>query len=197
MDKTGRTSARLPFNCSDQANPTWHQRAELCAELVGSLEFSSKKELALADIGCGDQKLREALRQRGLNCHYEGFDLMPQSSDVTRFDLQSDVLPRTYDVVVLLGVIEYLEQVEKVLAALVLKAPWLVLSHVIRQGDYYTTERRVELGWRNHFTETEIGRVLENNGLAVVRRELTSDNRTLLIVCRSMRFAKAPVLARA
>lgn len=197
MDKIGRTAARLPFNCSDQTNPTWRERAELCAELVQSLALPPGRVFSLADIGCGDRKLRDALRHRGLNCRYDGYDLLPQSPEITRFDLRSDVLPRIYDVVVLLGVIEYLEKVETVFAALAAQAPWLVLSHVIRQDDHYTAARRAELGWRNHFTEAELARTLEGNGLAVVRRGLTSDRRTLLAVCRSLRFAEEPAEARA
>lgn len=183
----GRTWARKPFNCNDQSNPNWQERAERCAELVASLECASRA-FALADIGCGDQKLRQAIRQRGLACRYQGFDLLPQSEDVAQFDLRFDELPRAYDVAALLGIIEYLDGVEQAFASLASRVPWVVLSHVIRQDAYYTDARRAELGWRNHFTKDEIFRMLNVSGLTLVRSEMTSDNRTLLMVCRSRRF---------
>lgn len=181
---------RLPFNCGDQDNPTWRERAALCAEFVAGLEFRSGRGVSVADIGCGDQKLREALRRKGLACRYKGYDILPQTEDVVRMDVESEALPDTYDVVVMLGVVEYLKNVEQVFASLALQAPWLLLSHVIRQGDYYSEARRAELGWRNHLTKEMITHMLEHHGLAVVRNEMTSDNRTLLMLCRSLRFDK-------
>lgn len=188
MNDGSRVSQQRRFNCHDQDNPTWRERAELCAELVGQLKFPASQVVALADIGCGDQKLREALLQKGIKCHYQGYDLFPQSLDVIQFDLQSDVLPRTYDVVVLLGVIEYLEQLARVLAALATQTSCLVFSHVIRRDDYYTQARLTELGWLNHFTAAEIGQLVEDQGLTVTRRDLTTDQRTLLMACQSRRF---------
>lgn len=175
----------MPFNCKDQGNLTWWERAELCADLLASLELRPGLEVSIADIGCGDQKLLEAIRRRGLLCRYQGYDLLPQDRDVVQFDVRSDVLPNAYEVVALLGVVEYLEQVELVFASLARQAPWLLLSHVIQQGEYYTAERLAELGWRNHLTSKELIRMLDRAGLTVVRRGMTSDNRTLLLACRS------------
>lgn len=184
-----KAEPKKPFNCNDQSNPTWQERAERCAELVASLDCASEA-FALADIGCGDQKLRQAIQRRGLTCCYQGYDLLPQHGDVVRFDLRSDTLPRQYDVAALLGVVEYLDGVEQVVASLASQVPWVLLSHVIRQDGYYTDARRSELGWRNHFTKDEIFRMLEVNGLTVVHCDMTSDNRTLLMACRSQRFAR-------
>jgi hypothetical protein len=97
--------------------------------------------------------------------------------------------------VVLLGVVEYLESAECVFASLSLRARWLLLSYVVRQGKYYTRVRRAELGWRNHLTRENITRMLKQSGLAVVRTDITSDGRTLLLVCRSLRFTEGPAAA--
>ena len=187
--------ARMPFNCNDQSNHTWHERAELCAELLASLDDRPRQGFSLADIGCGDQKLREALRRKGLMCRYQGYDILPGSQDVVCLDVQSDDLPSRYDVVVLLGVVEYLEHAEDVFASLALQARWLLLSHVVQEGEYYTEARRAELGWRTHLTKDQITKMLEKSGLAVVRSDMTSDDRTLLMVCRSLRFTEGPPVA--
>jgi len=185
----------MPFNCNDQTNHTWHERAELCAELLASLDDRPGQGFSLADIGCGDQKLREALRRKGLMCRYQGYDILPQHQDVVRLDVQSEDLPSKYDIVVLLGVVEYLEHLEDVFASLALQARWVLLSHVVRQGDYYTEARRAELGWRNHLTKDQITRLLDRSGLAIVRSDMTSDDRTLLMVCRSLRFTEGSAAA--
>ena len=189
-------SERMPFNCNDQSTAIWHERAALCADVLASLDCRQDRELSIADVGCGDKKLQQALHRKGFTCRYQGYDILPQTREVLRFDVQTETLPSTYDVVVLLGVVEYLEHPERVFASLAQQAPWLLLSHVIRQGDYYTDARRAELGWRNHFTTEEITGMLKRSGLSVVRGEMTSDNRTLLMACRSLRFKPATAAAR-
>jgi hypothetical protein len=121
--------------------------------------------------------------------------MLPGSEDVVRLDVQSEKLPCRYDVVVLLGVVEYLEHLEDVFASLALQARWLLLSHVVQEGEYYTEARRAELGWRTHLTTGQITSMLEKSGLAVVRSDMTSDDRTLLMVCRSLRFTEGPRVA--
>jgi hypothetical protein len=37
--------------------------------------------------------------------------------------------------------------------------------------------------------------MLEKSGLAVIRSDMTSDDRTLLMVCRSLRFTEGPRVA--
>ena len=185
-------SERRPFNCHDQSTAIWHERAALCVDLIASLDFRRVQERSIADVGCGDRKLEEALHRKGFTCRYQGYDILPQSREVLRFDVQSEILPPIHDVVVLLGVVEYLTKPEQVFVSLAQQAPWLLVSHVVRQDVYYTDARRAELGWRNHFTSEEITRMLERNGFTVVRDEMTSDKRTLLMVCRSLRFRPAP-----
>jgi hypothetical protein len=91
--------------------------------------------------------------------------------------------------------VEYLEHLEDVFASLALQARWLLLSHVVQEGEYYTEARRAELGWRTHLTTGQITSMLEKSGLAVVRSDMTSDDRTLLMVCRSLRFTEGPRVA--
>lgn len=178
-DKQGGATRR-PFNCSDQASPTWLERADLCADLVEILVADRQPNLSVADIGCGDQKLREALASRGLKVDYTGYDLLPQTADVQRLDISLDAVPDGHDLAVLLGVIEYLQDLADVLARLANKVPLLILSLVFRQAETYSATALAELGWVNHLTAGELESMLLHSGYAVSARRVTPDGRTLL-----------------
>jgi hypothetical protein len=179
------------FNCADQATPTWLQRAEAAAELLAGVPCRDGAPLLVADVGCGDQKLRAALRARGLRADCRGYDLQPQAPDVERFDVRTDALPRPHDVAVLLGVIEYLDDLQGVLARLTAQVPWLLLSHVVRQGGGYSDAQLRALGWRQHLAAGELEQVVQRAGGAVVGRRTAPDGRTVLWLCRSQRNAPA------
>ena len=176
------------FNCGDQDTLTWRQRADVCVDLVVKRDRSASSQGSIADIGCGDQKLRVALRARGVTCRYQGYDVLPQDPEVESFDVQRDVLPIGHDLAVLLGVSEYLEDLDGVIGSLARQVPYVIVSHVLRQHDYYSPERLAELGWRNHLSESETHELLGRNGFAVIEARFAPDQRTLVLLCRSARF---------
>ncbi len=176
------------FNCGDQETLTWRQRTDVCVDLVVKLDCSAGSQGSIADIGCGDQKLCVALRARGVTCRYQGYDVLPQGPEVEPFDVQTDVLPIGHDVAVMLGVSEYLEDLDGVIGSLARQVPHVIVSHVLRQHGYYSPERLAELGWRNHFSESEMHELLGRNGFVVIQRRLAPDQRTLLLLCRSAQF---------
>ena len=183
--KNEPTASVTAFNCADQTTPTWRQRADVCAELLTVLVPARGMPLQLADIGCGDQKLRDSLRARGVSMDYTGYDLLPQTSDVHRFDVRSDLLPRQHDVAVMLGVIEYLQDLPVALGRLARQVPYLVLSHVIRQGDTYTPDMLAKLGWVNHMERSELEAQLARSGYAITAQRMAPDGRTMLFACES------------
>lgn len=176
------------FNCGDQDTLTWRQRADVCVDLLERLDYAASSQGSIADIGCGDQKLRVALRARGVTCRYQGYDVLPQDPEVESFDVQRDVLPIGHDLAVLLGVSEYLEDLDGVIGSLARQVPDVIVSHVLRQHDYYSPERLAALGWRNHFSESELHDLLGRNGFAVIQGRFAPDQRTLVLLCRSARF---------
>jgi hypothetical protein len=180
---------RPSFNCADQRTPTWQQRAEVAAELLAGVPGRSGAPLVVADIGCGDQKLRAALRARGAAFAYRGYDLLPQAADVERFDVRADALPRPHDVAVLLGVLEYLEDLSSVLARLAAQVQWLLVSHVVRQDGGYSAAQLRALGWHQHLAAGELERLVQHAGAVVIERRTAPDGRTLLWLCRSQRSA--------
>lgn len=178
----------IAFNCKDQTRPSWMQRAELCADMLLAHVPLGSAELTLADIGCGDQKLKEVLLNRELQFIYTGYDLIPQSPDVRLLDIAYEPLPCAFDVAVMLGVIEYLETLPDVLNQLSKQVKFFVLSHVIRQDDAYTPSRRAELGWVNHLSKDELTKMLSLSGFSVVNQRIDAEGKTLLTVCCSNKY---------
>jgi hypothetical protein len=187
MKSAGQSHTHRPFNCDDQGTLAWRQRADACVALLRSIVSPCDGLLSLADIGCGDQKLRDALRVHGVQCRYQGYDLLPQSLEVHCFDVRRDSLPKIHDIAVMLGVIEYLRNLPEVLMALAPRVPYLIVSHVFRQNGLYTAERLAELGWLHHLSEKELDGILTNSGFSVIERCIAPDTRTLLLSCRSTR----------
>lgn len=183
------------FNCKDQNAETWSGRAEICADMLAHIQTLIGDSLDVADVGCGDMKLKRSLDRRGTPCRYDGFDLIPQSNEVKPFDLRRDRLPRSYDVATLLGVIEYIEPLDNALAALAEQSDYVVLSHVIKQDDSYPPAKCRELGWINHLTQDELESKLGRAGLLISESCLDPEGKTLLMLCRPQRCSK-PFLER-
>ena len=176
------------FNCRDQDRLVWLQRAEACANLIFKLFSKHTANLHIADIGCGDQKLKSALNKLYLQLDYQGYDLNPQSPEVVFLDISKESLPFFYEIGVMLGVIEYLENLQDIIINLSQQVNYLVLSHVIQQGNRYSVERLAQLGWRHHFTEMELEQLLNRCSLTIINRAMTPDGKTLIVVCQVNKY---------
>lgn len=191
MIKDPASSAPSGFNCVDQPRTTWRERVDVCAEILATLAAEDRRELSVADVGCGDQKLREAVHARGVRVRYAGFDLVPQSAEVQRCDVRRDRFTKARDVIVMLGVIEDLDGLPAALERLSVHAGHLVLSHVVRRGDQYTLAMLSRLGWINHLSENELASVLADSGRTITTQRLTPDGRTVVLACVSRSRAGA------
>lgn len=187
--------AKPGFNCGDQALPPWWERAELCANYLGRVSRLLGRPVDVADIGCGDQKLKIALSRLGVMGKYRGYDLLPQSDDVTRFDVREDELPSGGDAIVMLGVLEYIDNIDDVLSRAAQSAPYLLISHVVKNGGHYSEEQLKALGWVTHLSEFELGGKLGLYGFSFQEYKLIDENKTLVVLCKSERFNPAASLA--
>ena len=178
------------FQCTDQKAATWHERAVCCADLLADLPAAAAPGATLADIGCGDGKLQRALHDRGLSIAWFGYDLHPQAPGIATFDVRTMQLPRQHTVAVLLGVLDYLAEPQRVLARLQREVPFLVLSHVVSDPVRYPPAKRAELGWVTHVSVAECERMVEQAGMSVRARALTPDQRSSLLVCERRASAR-------
>lgn len=169
------------FNLTDQQAEGWWAPARVAADMVAALVPAGGR---LADLGCGDCKLRAALVDRGVTVDYTGFDLLPQSPGVRQFDLRRDRLPCSFDVATLLGVTEYLANIGAVLCALAPYCDAVVVSHVLASARSPTADRLTQLGWVSHLGRDEFLKAVCAGGFVVERKHMTPDHRTLLIAAR-------------
>jgi hypothetical protein len=188
LSKFFRSKTRVDtnhFNCFEQKDEAWIDRAEIAANLIAEITQSTeRKPFRLADIGCGDQKLRGMLMARIEGVEYLGFDLIPQSESVIAFDLENQTLPVVMDAAVLLGVLEYSEDI---LAALVRLRPmtrFLVVSHAVKDLREKDQRSKRRLNWKSHLTEADFAETLTMSGFAITDRRLTSNNRSVVWVCK-------------
>jgi polysaccharide pyruvyl transferase WcaK-like protein len=177
----------LQFNLHDQQAPTWYDRAEKCVSLLDLLASRlGTPDLRIADIGSGDRKLKAALQGRAFP--YDSFDLLPQSGETRRYDVRAEPLPAGYEVAVLLGVTEYIENLESTLGRLSGEVPHLIVSHTVR-ADRGGTGRNPR--WKTHLSVREMESLLERCQFAVVESRVTADGATRLWLCDSRSFGRA------
>lgn len=172
------------FNLSDQTRPSWLDRAELCAEMLNEI-CDSEAPLMLADVGCGDRKLEECLTGLGVRIDYRGYDLVPQSDAVRKLDISTESPEPGTDVIVLLGVVEYLADLEEVLRRLHGVTRWLVVSHVVSDFSDYSPQRLNELGWKQHLSQLDFECLLHDASFAVDKCVRTANGKTLLWRCKA------------
>lgn len=179
-----RRSSMRPYNCDDQQRPAWYDRADKAAQLIAALPAAGAgRTLSLADIGCGDQKLRASLVRHGVAIRYYGYDRVPQAEAVRPFDAEYDALPSDHDVAVLLGVGEYLDDVPGCLRRLRAGASVLVISHTLAEPPRSPAELQ-RLGWRLHVSGDEFEKMLIACGWQPDAHCMTDDGKTRIWACR-------------
>jgi 2-polyprenyl-3-methyl-5-hydroxy-6-metoxy-1,4-benzoquinol methylase len=148
--------------------------------------------MRLADLGCGDEKLKSAIARRGLAIDYVGFDLAPQVAHIARLDIASDAIPAGFDIAALLGVLEYVADPVAALARLRQAIPLLVVSHVAPDTKPIAGATRRKLNWVTVLTKAEFEAALARAGYAIIESRLTPDRRTRVWLCRADAPQDAP-----
>lgn len=174
------------FNCHDQEQPSWLDRAERAVGLIRPIAVSAGSPVTIADIGCGDMKLRQLLEAGGLIFDYRGYDLVPQSTDVTQLDISAEVLPQAPDIAIMLGIAEYLGDLGAVFKRLAEQTNILLVSYVVSDYSTYTPHKLHELGWAHHLSRQAFGALLEANSFRIEAFDITANGRTVLWLCRSI-----------
>jgi hypothetical protein len=156
------------FNLRSQHLPGWEERAEAAVELLRSspLSDSATGAIWIADIGCGNERLRSRL-SAGLRqpFEYKGYDLHPQSDQVVRFDVERESLGDTFDVIFCLGLMEYLHDAVLLVQKLRDSTRVAIVSYVVADSPRApTSAARRKLGWRTDYTRRELEEIFEANG---------------------------------
>jgi ABC-type polysaccharide/polyol phosphate transport system ATPase subunit len=162
-----RSGTLIPFNQSSNpflndeftASVSYLHRAE------GSLKLASEYGLDISnvlDLGCGAQLLRSILPNES---SYNPADIASRSPDTQVVDLNLKQFPQgDYTTTFLLGVSEYLTDLEWVLNKIRKQSKSLIMTYDVR----FTREERLSKGWVSHYTHGEISQLLSKSGWEVL-----------------------------
>ena len=148
--------------------PDWDERTQIMASYV-------PEGAQVIEFGAARLTLPNYLPP---HCTYQPVDLVPRSSETLSFDLNGVLpsLPKRYSHAVFSGVLEYVEDIERLVC-------WLQgwVDHVI--FSYATADRlsdpitRSANGWVNSYTEAEIAQLFRDQGVCCIRvREWKEQN---------------------
>jgi SAM-dependent methyltransferase len=151
----------------DQDRASWDERAAAAAELLASFPVEVEAGvLQVADLGCGNERLRRFLAERlDRPFDYFGFDLQPQSDRVERLDVAKGMPVRVFDAVFCLGLLEYLTDPDLFARRLSKACRIAIVSYVVADspGSLPPSERR-KRGWRTDLAKAELERIFAASG---------------------------------
>ncbi|MGR9357843.1 methyltransferase domain-containing protein [Rhizobium leguminosarum] len=188
LSRPFRRPATLPegadeFNCGGQTANSWMDRANISANLIAkAAALSGSPQLSLADIGCGDGKLGPLVASKKAGFTYRGFDLHPQRKEITPFDLRKDKLQDRYDVIALLGVLEYISDLQSVLRHLRDHCSYLVVSHVSNRVGM-SADEMAKLNWTTVLSKGAFSSELIRAGFSIVEDRTTANGQTVIWLC--------------
>lgn len=154
------------YNCQDQDGSGWKIRQEEAIKLILKCFDRSKSNVpVIGDFGCGSCGIEKLLSEKTkAPFQYYGYDTNPQTASTTKIDLDSDFPSEVYfDIVVCLGLLEYIEDVPTLLKKLRKSCNFVVLSYVFNSG-LYSADDLLKLEWSNHFTMEQINSFLKEAG---------------------------------
>jgi hypothetical protein len=165
------------FNCAAQDSPSWDERAAVAVDLAATLPWTGG--VRVADLGAGNERLREVLLERLVVSLYEPYDLQPQQASTRQLDVEQALPDGPFDIAFCLGLIEYLQDPHDFLFRLSGVCRYAVASYVIADGaERLSTRQRRARGWKSDLTrasfESTIGHSFEVRGHATTNRGRTS-----------------------
>lgn len=181
-----------PFNLHEQDSPTWHERAEAAVELLaanaGALGLADGGEpLQIADLGCGNERLRGVLNRALEIPHtYQGYDLQPQTRTSLALDVERELPANGFDVVFCLGLVEYVRDLRWFLRRLASRFGVAVISYAIADSPVALSPRqRRSRGWRTHHTRQSVADEFIQCGFDWRHVALVNEGRTSIWLLRS------------
>jgi SAM-dependent methyltransferase len=171
-----------PFNLDLSESPSWDERAEVAVGLLAAHRRAllPERPLRIADLGCGDERLRRILSEQLSEPHeYQGYDLLPQRETVIQLDVTHSLPDNEFDVVFCLGLLEYIDPLVPFLARLRREYPAMILSYAVFDAPRPLRKReRRARGWRSHYTTSALEEAFDGVGLVCRDFRLTNRGRT-------------------
>lgn len=159
---------RKRFNLHDQKKDSWRARAEAAVAFIDLIN-DLPNPFKVVEVGAGDRKLERILK-RSYSVNYSGYDLLPQSANVRKWDAKNGFPPDIGDVNFALGLLEYLETPELVFRSIGGTGSYVVFSYVAADQGHHDLSKRRSLGWASHLRVAEIEEIASRSGLFIVSR---------------------------
>lgn len=145
--------------------PSWDARAEAAARMAPD-------NASILEIGVGAGAFRALVSHR---CRYLGADLAPLDPETLRLDLDRDPLPAgPFDLVVMLGVMEYLRAPDRALRKARASGRSALFSYCCLKAGADRAQivrRRRERRWINDWTRDELIAAVERAEWRLAREE--------------------------
>lgn len=167
-----KTTDLARWSNPDALEPAWDRRAEIAAQFIPA-------GARVLDLGCGRMALRRFLP---FGCAYVPCDLVARDGDTVVCDFNAGEFPAREaadaDVVVMLGVLEYIADTDAFLAKLKQSGRDVVLSYCMQEGS--AALDRPSLGWMNNFSTVDLAVLFDRHGYRVERSEQIDDLQILM-----------------
>jgi hypothetical protein len=165
---TAAGRARRRFNCTKQGE--WDERAKIAIGLLadnrGTWERATGRPIEIADFGAGNERLRSLLDATlAVEHSYHPFDLHPQKPTTVALDIAAGLPDRDFDIVICLGLLEYLPSIGALAAELHGHCRFALISFVTADSPVSIDRReREEHHWTTHATDAELKAEFEGAG---------------------------------
>jgi len=150
----------------------WDRRAAFAANFIPD-------GARVLDLGCGRMALRNLLPN---GCSYQACDLVARDAATIVCDFNAGEFPEAAaaeaDVITMLGVLEYIVDVDAFLARLQRARRNVVVSYCAT--DFTGTADRPALGWINHFSLSELALLFDRFGFRIDRADRVDDDQILM-----------------
>lgn len=133
--------------------PSWEERNRIIGNMI-------EAHSSVLDLGAGSQVLRHYLPE---GCEYQPCDLVKTSAETIECDFNAGIYPvlsKTYDYVVISGLLEYLVSPTLVLERALQYGRRVIVSYAQKMPEQTIDERR-QANWLSHMTRNEFESVLQ------------------------------------
>jgi hypothetical protein len=144
------------WTTKDELSPSWDSRTKQIANLVESGD-------SVIEFGAGRLILKDQLPEK---CSYTPSDLVDRGNGTIICDLNCEILPelQTYDVAVFSGVLEYVNDVARLISFLSDRVNVILASYAVTDTKLIDNRNRRMHGWVNDYSSEELIAIFENAG---------------------------------
>ncbi|WP_398471778.1 polysaccharide pyruvyl transferase family protein, partial [Tardiphaga sp.] len=171
-------------------SPTWAERCRFASRLVPA-------GLRILDVGCGTMEVERSFAPST----YYPADVVARDERTSVFDLNQDQIPRSLlnlvDIVTMLGVIEYIDELDSHLRSIASSGTRLLVSYNSKERCEHVD--RASNGWVNDFTTDQLVSKLQACGFNI-RSFAVYDQQQVIILAAPVECAKpenVPAIASA